>query len=105
RTLLAHGGDALVDVRPRHVEELERERRVERRPREPQPVVQRELRVPDRLLGSLGEAHRDLERALLELGAGDAQRYEADPLRLGAVEGLAEKEVVLRLREAAQERP
>ena len=33
RALLADGGDALVDVRPRHVEELERERRVERRAR------------------------------------------------------------------------
>ena len=31
RALLAHGGDALVHVGPGHVEELERERRVERR--------------------------------------------------------------------------
>ena len=48
RPLLAHGGDALVDVGARHVEELERERRVERGARCAQPVVERELRVPDR---------------------------------------------------------
>ena len=45
RAVLADRGDALGDVRPRHVEELERERRVEGRAGGAQPVVQRELRV------------------------------------------------------------
>ena len=59
RALLAHRGDALADVRPGHVEELERERRVERRARGAQPVVERELRVADRRLRAGGEPPRD----------------------------------------------
>ena len=49
--------------------------------------------------------HRDRERALLELIRRNAQRHEADPLRLETVERLAQQEVVLRLRHPAQERP
>ena len=103
--LLAHGRNALVHVGARQVEELERERRVEGRPGGAQPVVERELRVADRGLRAFGEPRRDLERACLELVLGDAERDEPDALGLDAVERLAEQQVVLRLRQAAEQRP
>ena len=63
RAAFADGGDAFGDVGPRHVEELERERRVEGRAGGAQPVVERELRVRDRRLRAGREPARDLERA------------------------------------------
>src|SRR5207253_1278648 len=104
-SLLAHGGDSLTDVGTRHVEELELERGVEDRPGPNEPLVERHLRVRDRGLRSGREPSRDLERPLLELVLGHAERDETDALRLGAVDLLAQEQVVLRLRHPAQERP
>ena len=61
--------------------------------------------MADRRLRSVREPLRDLERALLQLVLRDAERDEADALRLSAVDRLAEEQVVLRLGQAAKEWP
>ena len=79
RALLAYRRDALVDVRPGHVEELERERGVEGRPREAQPVVEGELRVPERRLGAVREPRRD--RSARSSSSSSGTQSETSPIR------------------------
>src|SRR5438093_12307911 len=94
RALLAHRGHALADVGPGQVEELELERGVEDRPRPEQPLVERRLRVRDRSARARREPASDLERPLLELLLGHAERDEPDALRLRAVDLLAQEQVI-----------
>ncbi len=61
--------------------------------------------MADRRLGRFRQAGRDRKCTALELVRGHAERHEPDALRLCAVEGLAEEQVVLRLRQPAEERP
>jgi enoyl-CoA hydratase len=61
--------------------------------------------VADRRLRPCRETPGDVERALLELVRGNAERDEADPLRLLAADRLAQEQVVFRLRHPAEQGP
>src|SRR5207302_3204669 len=68
-------------------------------------LVERELRVRDRRPRARREPPRNRERALLELLLGHAERDEPDALSLGAVDLLAQEQVVLRLRHPTEKWP
>ena len=99
------GRDALACIRPAEAVELVRQRGVEGRRLGPVPVVERVLGPADGRLGTAAQRLGHLQGPIVHGVVVDAQRHEADALRLLAREGVAGQQVVLGLGHAAQQRP
>src|SRR5262245_44274261 len=103
--LLEMGGEAFLHLGAEEAQHLERRRGVEGGTHHAQPVVERVLGEAYRGLGALGELGGHFEALGFQLLVLDAHRYKADALGFFAVDRLAEQQIVLGLRHAAEQRP
>src|SRR5437879_11009544 len=93
---------SLAHVTQPKAKKLQRERGIETRARESQPVVECVLGPAHGARAAVREAARDLERRRVHLLILDAARHQANTLGLLARERLVEQQVVARLRKPAQ---
>lgn len=75
------------------------------RARHPQPIVQGVLGPADRRGRAVRQPCRNFECLVLQLVFVDAQRHEADALRLLSAQRLAQQQMIFRFGETAQQRP